>query len=393
MPNTPPLPPEMKRRIRQKVRFSRTVQSAYPRWVAAGVVIATVAAGLVIAGFFTEFGRSTSRGSPIAAVTFTETSAPTLFQPLSPTTVDPTQQACGKLLEAERSGLWESVIQQAGVIMVQIKPPPTACGNRELTQIVANARLQLQCAQARATKDPALIQQMAREFGANEVQAKCGINPADYIATAAPPTTDIDLLASIAAKRQSFLVCPQTPCTGGLYQDESQRWRWRTLFVSPGVYLALDEGFQLKAIDRNWGDKIRGFDMELSMVSNSPSSFAYGSEAGLEIRSVKGKVMRLSVTSQPVFSAVVNLHDPDSNKAVCDVAVKSFVVVDGNGDLKRHKFSFKWKPEGSLQIFVNDQPLCKDSIPFPDAPRAALYLNGRGIDFFVSRLTVTLTSP
>ncbi|MBI5715009.1 MAG: hypothetical protein HZC38_16545 [Chloroflexi bacterium] len=395
MPNTPPLPPEMKRRIRQKVRFSRTVQSAYPRWVAAGVVIVTIAAGLVIAGFFTEFGRGTSRGSPVAVITMTETFAPvfTPSQPLSPTPVDATQQACGKILEAERAGLWESVIQQVGVIMVQLKPPPTACGNRELTQIVANARLQLQCVQARTTKDPVLVQQMAREFGASEVQAKCGINPVDFVATVVPPTADIDLLASLAAKRQSFLVCLQSPCTGGLYQDESQRWRWRTLFVSQGVYLALDEQFQTKAIDRNWGDKIRGFDIELSMASNNPSSFAYGSEAGLEIRSVRGKVMRLSLTSQPVFSAAVNLVDLDSNKTVCEVAVKSFVVADGNGDLKRHKFSFKWKPEGSLQLFVDDQPLCKDSIPFPDVPRAALYLNGRGIDFFVSRLAVTLASP
>jgi hypothetical protein len=200
-------------------------------------------------------------------------------------------------------------------------------------------------------------------------------------------------LSSLAAKRQSALVCPQSPCAGGLYQDDSQRWRWRTLFVSQGVYLPLDEGFQLKAIERNWGDKIRGFDMELSMVSNNPSSFAYGSEAGLEIRSVKGKVMRLSLVSQPVFSAAVNLHDPDSNKAVCDVAVKSIVITDSNSDLKRHKISFKWKPEGSLIVLVDDQSLCKDPIPFPDTPRVALYLTGRGIDFFVSRLTVTLASP
>ena len=395
MPNTPPLPPETQRRIRQKVRFRRTIPSNFQRWVAVGVLVVAVIAGLTVAGFFTGFGRGPSGGGAIAAVTNTQPPVPTPTPPqlASPTTVDATQQACGKILEAERAGLWESVIQQAGVLTVQLKPPPTACGNRELTQIVANARLQLQCVQARATKDPALIQQMAREFGANEVQAKCGINPADYVPTAAPLTTDIDVLASLAAKRQSFLVCLQTPCTGGLYQDESQRWRWRTLFVSQGVYLPLDEGFQLKAVDRNWGDKIRGFDMELSMVSNSPSSFAYGSEAGLEIRSVKGKVMRLSLMSQPIFSAAVNLHDPDSNKAVCDVAVKSFVVVDGNSDLKRQHFAFKWKPEGSLMVFVDDQPLCKDSIPFPDAPRAALYLNGRGIDFFVSRLTVTLASP
>lgn len=395
MPNTPPLPPETQRRIRQKVRFRRTIPSSFQRWVAVGVLVVAVIAGLTVAGFFTGFGRGTSRGSAVVVVTFTEPPMPILTQPqpASPTTVDATQQACGKILEAERAGLWETVIQQAGVIMVQLKPPPTACGNRELTQIVANARLQLQCAPARATKDPAFIQQMAREFGANEVQAKCGINPADYVATATPATTDIDVLASLAAKRQSFLVCPQTPCAGGLYQDESQRWRWRTLFVSQGVYLPLDEQFQLKAIDRNWGDKIRSFDIELSMASNNPSSFAYGSEAGLEIRSVKGKVMRWSVTSQPVFSGAASLVDPDSNKSVCDAAVKSIVMVDGAGDNKRHKFSLKWKPEGSLQLFVDDQPLCKDSIPFPDAPRVALYLNGRGIDFFVSRLTVTLASP
>jgi|GEM_PF-5109386 len=196
MPNTSSLPPEMKQLMRRKVRFTRTLPSDFQRWVAVGVLLVAVIAGLTIAGFFTGFGRITPRGSPIAAVTFTETSAPTLTQPqpASPTTVDPTQQACGKILEAERAGLWESVIQQAGVIMVQLKPPPTACGNRELTQIVANARLQLQCAQARATKDPSLIQQLAREFGASEVQSKCGINAADYVSTSAPPTTEIDLL-------------------------------------------------------------------------------------------------------------------------------------------------------------------------------------------------------
>lgn len=395
MPNTPPISSETKQLIRRKVRFTRTLPSDSQRWMAVGVLMVAVVAGLAVAGFFTGFGRITPRGSPVAALTFTETSAPTLTQPqpASPTTVDPTQQACGKILEAERAGLWESVIQQAGVIMVQLKPPPTACGNRELTQIVTNARLQLQCAQARATKDPSLIQQMAREFGANEVQSKCGINPADYVATAAPPTTDIDLLAALAAKRQSVLACPTSPCSGGLYQDDAQRWRWRTLFVSQGVYLPLDEGFQLKAVDRNWGDKIRGFDMELSMVSNNPSSFAYGSEAGLEIRSVKGKVMRLSLVSQPVFSAIVNLVDLDADKSVCDIGVKSVVIVDNSGDIKRHRYSFKWKPEGSLMVFVDDQPLCKDSIPFPTAPRVALSLNGRGIDFFISRLSVTVTSP
>ncbi len=399
MPKTPPVLPEIKRRSRQKVKSIRTIPFNYQRWVTAGVVVVAVSAGLTlagltVAGFFTEFGRGLSQGSPIAAITFTETPASTLTQPLSPTTVDPTQQACGKILEAEHAGLWESVIQQAGVIMVQRKPPATACGNRDLTQIVANARLQLQCAQARATKDPSLIQQMAREFGANEVQTQCGLNPAEYAATVTPPTTDVDLLASLAARRQSALVCPQTPpCLGGLYQDDSRRWHWLTLFFSQGVYLPLDEQFQTRAVDQVWGEKIRGFDMELSVVSNNPSSFAYSSEAGLEIRSVQGKVMRLSLMSQPVFSAAVNLVDPDGNKSVCDTALKSVVIVDSNGDIKRHKFSFKWKPEGSLQLFVDDQPLCKDSIPFPTAPRVALYLNGRGIDFYLSRLTVILTSP
>ena len=112
----------------------------------------------------------------------------------------------------------------------------------------------------------------------------------------------------------------------------------------------------------------------------------------MEIRSVKGKVLRFFTASQPVFSAAVNLMDMDTNKPLCDTVVKSVVIVDGSGDIKRHKFSFKWKPEGSLQLFVDDQALCKDSIPFPTAPRIVLYLNGRGIDFYISRLTVSVTS-
>ncbi len=414
---------------------------ALPAGLAAVIVLVALAVGIAMRGRApragqpaTEVAELASARAPVAVHTGTVAAATALpatastggvTPPRPPTAaVSPLQIACQNIAQAAGAGQWQLVVDEVLRVTGGLAPADASCGGRALLQELGNAYYQLgreayqagdyaaalqhwtqaqgvgldtqaplalllECAAARQANDPALYQGLADRYGAAEVGAQCGFDPLSLT-----PLT-LDLLAALAERRMIMTgACPESPCPS-LYQDDRGDWHLGTFFGNNELVLPLDEAFQARVTDQQWGDRLRAVEVQFTINSSQPNSFGYGAQFGLEVRSPGQRPLRLLLTSQPVVSAAVSAARPDDDDMACPLnAVGPLVIIGAGGEFQSHTLTLRWDPStGQLQFFVDDQAVCSAPISFSETPQVALYLTSRGANLRVSRLSASLARP
>ncbi len=421
-------PPAVSRTAERKRRHVRLTHGRYPGWIIITAAVTLVlVAGLAIPFFASLNRREAAPSVPVAGL------APTILPSAPPSpvaTTDRAQEACAAIAKAEQAQDWQAVVDRAAALAGLGDSSAAACGNRTPAQVEAQAYYQLGteaysagsfstamqrwatarasglptgipidlligCATARAEGRAASFESLVNAFGAGDIKAVCGFDPASYLPVQAAEPVEIDLLSAMDSKRMILhAACNHASCPA-LYQDESQQWHLNTFFENAEAYLPLDAAFQARSTEQPWADRLRGIQLEFSITSSQPNSFPYQSQIGIEIEAANGQAVRLLLTSEPVLSAAASVVVPGSGDAACEVeAGGPYVIIGENGEFKRHTLAFSWDAvEKAMQLFLDDRPVCRQPIAFPAPLQAALYLSGRGTNLSISRLAVAVASP
>jgi len=162
--------------------------------------------------------------------------------------------------------------------------------------------------------------------------------------------------------------------------------------ITKGV-VPLNDG----SIGKYWGERVRGGNMEFSMVSNR--SLAPGSQVGWLISGQDNQELYfvLRIGENNVTNAEVKYTEGGSSFA-CQVISRQYNLLETDGNFQPHTLSFEWDSSTSRIMFKVDNDLvCQTAIEWISSPKVSLYLSrldpSQTAHIAVSGLTITLTNP
>jgi hypothetical protein len=387
------------------------------------IVLITIVVGALLAGFTRQSATQTP-----SAVTLTSPAVATRL-PEPSATSDPAVVACQKILAAEQAQDWQVIIEQSGQLRAHPGEPMTTCGSLPLVQIEAQAYSQLgqaayisgdyplavqhwtsaterdpdtapslalllRCASARADSNISLFQALLTDFGAAEVVAACGFDPADYLPATPVPTATVDLLSAMWEQHLQLVSrCAEPPCPA-LYQDDASQWHFGTFLQDIEGSLLLDSRYQDDATRQTWGEALQAIEIDFGVYNPQPYSFPAGSEFGIQVTLAANRTVQLVLVAEPPFNASARIAGTDEEALRCNVLTRGpYIMRASDGTLMRHSMMVRWEAAGSFQFFLDGEPVCSEPIQTTSPSQVGLYYSGSGINLDIHEFIVTLAMP